>query len=139
MTAPAGYEEIGDTTCGSPRKDSAGASGATNAGRAAAAPRALVPSYRFHQRIARRSLYGFKMAFPAPSPKNSCRERSGMDERLPFMVRRHPMRPPPARGDLERKCWRSWEGTGSASVTRRHAVPCLTTGESGGGRESGQK
>src|SRR5712692_10267517 len=48
------------------------------------------------------------------------------------------MRPPPTRGDLERKCWRSWVGTGSASPAKRHAVPCLTTGERGG-RESGQK
>src|SRR5215510_1032122 len=69
MTAPVGYEENGGTTCGSPRTGSAGALGATNAGRAAAAPRALVPIYRFHPRIARRSLYGFKMAVPAPAPK----------------------------------------------------------------------
>src|SRR4029450_3465066 len=69
MTAPVGYEENGGTTCGSPRTGSAGALGATNAGRAAAAPRALVPVYRLHPRIARRSLYGFKMAVPAPAPK----------------------------------------------------------------------
>src|SRR5262249_14735762 len=25
-----------------------------------------------------------------------------------FIGRRHPMRPPPTRGDLERKSWRSW-------------------------------
>jgi|SRR5262245_22617741 len=138
MTAPVGYEENGGTTCGSPRTGSADASEATNAGRAAAAPRALVPNYRFHQRIARRSLYGFKMAVPAPAPKKFLWGRAGMGEGLPFMVRRHPMRPPPTRGDLERKCWRSWEGTGSASVTRRHAVPLPTTGECEG-RESGQE
>jgi|SRR4029453_9462797 hypothetical protein len=68
-----------------PQTGSAGALGATNAGRAAAAPRALVPSYRFHQRIARRSLYGFKMAVPAAALKNSCRGRAGMGERLPFI------------------------------------------------------
>jgi hypothetical protein len=61
-----------------------------------------------------------------------------MGERLPLIVRRHPMRPPPTRGDLERKCWRSWVGTGSASLAKRDAVPCLTTQERGG-RESGQK
>src|SRR5262245_1792151 len=73
-----------------------------------------------------------------PTKKNLAGGASGMGERLPFIVRRHPMRPPPTRGDLERKCRRSWVGTGSAGVTRRHAVPCLTTGESGG-RESGQR
>src|SRR5262245_60480158 len=107
-----------------------------NAGRAAAAPRALVPFDRFHQRIARRSLYGLNMAFPAPVPKNLCAVPAGMVPRLPLIDRRHPVRPPPTRGDHERKCWRSWVRDGQLQrKTRRHAVP-LPTGECGG-RESG--
>src|SRR5215831_15127824 len=38
-----------------------------------------------------------------PHQKYSCGGRSGTGERLPFIERRHPVRPPPTRGDLERK------------------------------------
>ena len=68
-----------------------------------------------------------------PHQKNSSRGRAGMGESLPFIVRRHPMRPPPTRGDLERKCWRSREGTGSASVNQ---APCRPLAYDGGVRRA---
>src|SRR5438874_6317393 len=97
MAPPLGYAENCDTICGSPRTGSAGTSGAMNAGRAAAAWRALVPTYRLHQSIARRSLYGFKMAYPAPAPKIPVGGAPEW-ERLPLVVRRQPNAPRPNEG-----------------------------------------
>ena len=110
MTAPVGYGENRCTIYVSPRTRSAGASGAMSAERVAAAPRALAPIYRLPLRIARRSLYGLRVALPAPTRKNLCAGLAGIGESLPFLDRRHPMRPSPTRDDLERNCWRSWKG-----------------------------
>jgi hypothetical protein len=115
----------------SPRSGSAGASGATNAGRAAAAPRALVPTCQFHQTIARRSLYGFKMAYPAPAPENSCGGAPEW-ERLPLIVRATTQCARPQRGAISNGSAGARGGTGQRQPRQAPCRPLPYDRERGG-------
>ncbi len=127
MTAPPGCGENRGTLCVSPQKGTAGAAAAANAGRAAAARRALAPICRFHQRVALRSLHGLRNADPVPAKqKNFLARRAGLAVGLPFIGRRRPTRHPPRRGRLTGVGTADVAETESSSISKAQSrlLPC---------------
>src|SRR5215470_7589123 len=127
MAAPPGCAENRGTLYESPQKGTAGAGAAANAGRAAAARRALAPICRFHQRVALRSLHGLRSALPVPArQKNFFARRAGMGVGLPFIGRRRPTRHPPRRGLLTRVGTPDVAETESSSISKvqTRLLPC---------------